>query len=326
MIGRGRNLSAPRDEIILRVRGNQSLRLDRYLRENMAWRSRTRIQALIRSGHVTVNNRSVKPSLVVRPGDEIRVTLSMGTGMPDYSRETLDVLYEDPWLLAINKPPGRLVHPVGRHVYDTLLNILHYRYREHIDGESAIHPRLCHRIDRDTTGILLVGKDRFVHQSVQWQLENRRVGKEYWALVSGRLSRAVCSVDRPLREGQDLRTALEGPGLKPSRTRLDVLERFEFDGACYTWVAARPVTGRQNQIRVHLASTGHPIVGDRRYGGCAPPAGFPDRFLLHARKLRFRHPRLKSAVELRAPLPRDVETLLGTVRGSGRESAAGPTN
>jgi 23S rRNA pseudouridine1911/1915/1917 synthase len=312
MIGRGRNLSEARDEIVIRVRGNQPTRLDVFLRESLAWKSRTRIQNLIRSGYVSVNvetRPSTKPSMVVRAGDQITVRLSNGTGMPDYSRYQLEIIYEDPFILGLNKPPGMLVHPVGRHVYDTLMNYLHYRYRDAMTACSEFHLRLCHRIDKDTTGILLVGKDNFVHRSVQKQLEQRTMSKEYHALVTGHVPSDLSVVDRPIGEGRNLDSALNGPGLKQSKTRIRVLRRFRE----YTLVAANPVTGRQNQIRVHLAGAGHPLVGDERYGGPPAPDGFPQRFNLHARLLQFYHPRLKSWVSLEAPQPADLAALLDTL-------------
>ena len=309
MIGRGRNLSEARDEIVIPVRGNQPTRLDVFLRESLAWKSRTRIQNLIRSGYVSVNvdsPPSTKPSMVVRAGDRITVRLSRGVGMPDYSQLELEILYEDPFILGLNKPPGMLVHPVGRHVYDTLMNYLHYRYRKAMDASSEFHLRRCHRSDKDTTGVLRVGKDNFVHRSVQRQLEQRIMSKEYHALVVGHVPSDLNAIDRPIAEGRDLASALNGPGLKQSKTKIRVLRRFRD----YTLVAANPVTGRQNQIRVHLAAVGHPLVGDERYSGPPSPDGFPPRFNLHARHLQFYHPRLKSIVELTAPLPAELEELL----------------
>lgn len=317
MIGRGRNLSRARELITLEVRGQQVSRLDVYLRENLAWRSRNKIQRLIRGGYVNVNGKSGKPSQLVRPGDRIEVRLSLGTGLPDYEEQPLDIVYEDPWLVALNKPPGLLVHPVGRHVYDTLINYLHHRYRDQMGPDRVTHPRLCHRIDRDTTGVLLVGKERHVHLEVQGQLERREVSKMYLALAEGEVPDTLEEIDRPIREGEDLATALEGPGLKASRTRIEVRERFWHAGRPYTWLAARPVTGRQNQIRVHLGSVGHPLVGDERYGGQPSPAEFPQRFLLHARKFRFHHPRLKVHLEVRAELPDDLANLIETLRIGG---------
>ena len=137
MIGRGRDLSAPRDVIELEVRSAEPQRLDHFVLLNLNWRSRTRIQGLIHEGRILVNGEESKPSRKVRTGDQVTVHLTAGTGVPrDYAALDLEVLYEDDHLLAVNKPPGLLVHPVGRHVYDTLLNYLHHRYRD-VPGENG---------------------------------------------------------------------------------------------------------------------------------------------------------------------------------------------
>jgi 23S rRNA-/tRNA-specific pseudouridylate synthase len=410
MIGRGRDLSLPRDRMELTVKAHGPVRLDLYLREALVWKSRGRIQALIRAGQIQVNGAQAKPSQGVRGGDRIQVNLSMGTGMPvDYADREVSIIYEDSWLVAVDKPPGLLVHPVGRHVYDTLMNYLHYRYHgkqelriadcglriggrliekseggsgkaeveepdpqlgicgtsitvghptqhpetEEVDKPSKIlgtsssgrnpqsairNPksgaqpapgsryrsriderltiRLCHRIDKDTTGIVLVGKEGYVHKRVQWQFQTRRVSKEYLTLAAGFIPDDLDEIAMPIGEGGNLAEAL-APPLKPARTTIRCLERFRGPAGDFTLVLARPVTGRQNQIRVHLAAAGFPIAGDVRYGGPAVP-GFPDRYLLHARWIRFFHPRLKTFVELSAPPPADFRELIERLRADIR--------
>jgi 23S rRNA pseudouridine1911/1915/1917 synthase len=330
LIGRGRDLSEPRDRMELTVKAHQAVRLDLYLREALVWKSRKRIQALIRGGNIQVNGRPAKPSQGVRGGDRVQVQLSLGTGVPaDYLEREVKVIYEDRWLVAIDKPPGLLVHPVGRHVYDTLMNYLHYRYRaasekpvghqREIDETTA--PRLCHRIDKDTTGVVVVAKEAYVHRRIQWQFQNRHVSKEYLALAAGRIESGREEIDLPIGEGGNLEEALEPP-LKPTRTLLRVLERRRGAGGEFTLVAARPVTGRQNQIRVHLAAIGHPIAGDVRYGGPAPE-GFPARYLLHARAIRFFHPRLKCFLCLEAEPPADFHQLLSMLPASLEREGSG---
>jgi 23S rRNA pseudouridine1911/1915/1917 synthase len=336
MIGRGRDLSAPRDRMELRVKAHSPVRLDLYLREALVWKSRKRIQDLIRGGRILVNGRAAKPSQAVRGGDTVTVQLSMGTGLPeDLGRREVSVIYEDRWIVAVDKPPGLLVHPVGRHVYDTLMNYLHFRYRpeealaappESHPGddrhsrrvEEAVSLRLCHRIDKETTGIVLVAKDSYVHARIARQFQDREVSKEYLALAAGDPGFDERDVDLPIGEGGNLAEAL-APPLKPACTRIQVLRRLPDLAGGVTLVAARPVTGRQNQIRVHLAAIGHPIVGDTRYGGptAAPPDGFPARYLLHARRLRFLHPRLKTWMELEAPPPPDFPVEMGTGSAGG---------
>lgn len=311
MIGRGRDLSVRRDRLVITARNLTAERLDHHLLGALKWKSRRRIQDLIHAGKIVVNGQLAKPARKVRSGDEIVVHLSDGTGLPQsYEALQLPVLYEDPWLLAVNKPPGLLVHPVGRHVYDTLINYLHHRFRDERDARGeVVRPRLCHRLDKDTTGLVLVGKEAYVHREVQRQFERRLVEKEYIALVRGEYPADAGSVEVPIGEGRCLRSCLEHEILKPSRTGVNVLSRLRG----FTLLSCVPHTGRQNQIRVHLAATGFPIVGDERYGGGKPPAGFPDRYLLHSRALRVDHPRLKTWLELRAELPEDFRALLSSL-------------
>ena len=204
-----------------------------------------------------------------------------------------------------------LVHPVGRHVYDTLINYLHHRYHSPASEGEEIVPKLCHRLDRDTTGVVIVGKKTYVHREVQQQFEKRQVSKTYLALANGHFPPDRGEINIPIGEGRCLQSALEHGVLRESRTLVTVLETYE---DC-TLLRCVPCTGRQNQIRVHLAALGHPIAGDERYGGDSPGEqpgrkSWPLRYLLHSESIRFWHPRLKQNLELRAPVPPDFQELL----------------
>ncbi|MAM45791.1 MAG: hypothetical protein CMJ91_03850 [Planctomycetes bacterium] len=312
MIGRGRNLSEERSQLALVVRTGESQRLDNFLVNNLAWKSRSRLQNLIRKGRVTVNGEKTKASRRVRLDDVVEIRLSNGLGLPDdYSERKLDIIYEDEWLVAVNKPPGMLVHPVGRHVYDTLINYLHHRYHSPASEGEEIVPKLCHRLDRDTTGVVIVGKKPYVHREVQRQFEKRQVSKTYLALANGHFPPDRGEIDIPIGEGRCLQSALEHEVLRKSRTLVTVLGTYE-DCSLLRCV---PCTGRQNQIRVHLAALGHPIAGDEKYGGDSPGErpgrkSWPLRYLLHSESIRFWHPRLKQNLELRAPVPPDFQELL----------------
>lgn len=311
MIGRGRDLSERRDVLRLEVRSVVARRLDLYVLESLHWRSRTRIQGLIDTGRILLNGAAVKPSRKVRAGDQVTIHLGAGTGVPDdYNDRELEIVYEDPWLVAVNKPPGLLVHPVGRHVYDTLINYLHHRYRN-TPGEDGqpLRPRLCHRIDRDTTGLLVIGKEAHVHRDVQMQFEDRVVSKEYVTLVLGSYPHDENTVELPIGQGRTLETCLEHDVLKASSTSIRVLKRY----SNHTLLQCLPHTGRQNQIRVHLASQGFPIAGDVQYGAPPAPPEMPQRYLLHSSRLTFYHPREKLWVDLRAPLPMDFRALIDTL-------------
>ena len=312
MIGRGRNLSEERSQLALVVRTGESQRLDNFLVNNLAWKSRSRLQNLILEGRVTVNGEKTKTSRRVSLDVVVEIRLSNGLGLPDdYSERKLDIIYEDEWLVAVNKPPGMLVHPVGRHVYDTLINYLHHRYHSPASEGEEIVPKLCHRLDRDTTGVVIVGKKPYVHREVQRQFEKRQVSKTYLALANGHFPPDRGEIDIPIGEGRCLQSALEHEVLRKSRTLVTVLETYE-DCSLLRCV---PCTGRQNQIRVHLAALGHPIAGDEKYGGDSPGErpgrkSWPLRYLLHSESIRFWHPRLKQNLELRAPVPPDFQELL----------------
>jgi len=283
-----RDLSEPVDVISIEVRSMERERLDVYLRRKLRWKSRTHLQEVIESGRVRVNGVSRKASYAVKPGDRIEVAVSRGTGVPaDYGALAPEILYEDEWIVAVNKPPGILVHPAGRHVYDTVLNYLHFRYR----GAGANRaPWLVHRLDRDTTGVLLAVRDEETGRDLQQQFERRQVIKVYRAVVSGSPPWDRTRIERPV-------------GDRPARTDVEVRSRL----GPWTEVECHPLTGRQNQIRVHLAGEGFPIAGDTEIGGdaarSAPP--LPPRYLLHAERLVFRHPDLHTRVDLMAPLPED---------------------
>jgi 23S rRNA pseudouridine1911/1915/1917 synthase len=312
VIGRGRNLSEQRSRLTLEVRSSEPQRLDNWLVESLSWKSRNRLQRLIREGHVTINGDAAKASRRVRNGDVVELHLSDGVGVPDdYAERELEIVYEDDWLVAVNKPPDMLVHPVGRHVYDTLINYLHYRYHQPgNDGEEVI-PRLCHRLDKDTTGVVVVGKNTYAHREIMYQFENRHVSKRYLTIVEGRFPDNISRIDVPIGEGRCLKSALAADVLKPSETLVDIVSTHDD----FTVLRCVPSTGRQNQIRIHVAACGHPVVGDVRYGarethGMATREGWPSRYLLHSEYLRFWHPRLKTTIELHAEAPEDLRSLL----------------
>jgi len=311
VIGRGRNLSERRDRLRLDVKSTEPRRLDSYLVESLPWKSRNRLQKLIREQGVTVNGEPAKASRRVRAGDVIDLHLSPGVDVPaDYDERTIETIYEDEWLLAVSKPPNMLVHPVGKHVYDTLINYLHFRYHETGKDGDEVTPRLCHRLDRDTTGVLVVAKSAYVHRDVMFQFENRLVRKRYSTVVEGRFPDTLRRIAIPIGEGRCLRSALEHDMLRSSETLVEVVRALDD----HSVLRCSPSTGRQNQIRVHLAAVGHPVVGDTRYGamptaGHPARSGWPSRYLLHAEFLRFWHPRLHAAVEISAPPPADFPRL-----------------
>ena len=197
--------------------------------------------------------------VVVRIPDELRLP------MLKESTDELAILYEDEAILAVDKPPMVVVHPSGRYLSDTLIQRVHKRYGQGFELERGGAPRLCHRLDRETSGVVLVGKNPIAHADVMGQFERREVEKEYQAIVWGSPERDGGTIDMPIGEARvskiELKMTIQADG-QPSRTDWRVLERLQ-DCAL---VACAPYTGRQHQIRVHMAAIGHPVVGDKLYG------------------------------------------------------------
>lgn len=267
--------------------GVNKVRLDEYLFERFAGLSKMYLRRIVKTGKCEVNGRLENVGFRLRPNDFIEIEL-------DRTRETamlpqeipIDVLYEDEWLLAINKPAGMLVHPNNRDKSGTLLNALSY-YLKHCG--NAIRPGLIHRLDKDTSGLLIVSKNAKAHQLMMEAFRRKFVEKRYLAWVLGRLAEDHGVIEAPIgRHGDRKLWDIKDDG-KPSITRFNVLERSNDR----TLLELEPVTGRTNQLRIHCAHIGHPIVGDVDRGG---PAF--QRLCLHSRKLEFRHPMTKQNLRL----------------------------
>ncbi len=311
-------LSVTPEEIVLRARGQRRERLDLYLLRRLRWGSRTKVQRLIQLGRVLVNGGPGKCAQRIARGDEVRVRLLTSTAIRSEHPPLSAPLWEDPYLLAIAKPPHRLVHPTGRTIAGTVIDELHSRYQElNLRGGREVIPRLCHRLDRDTSGLLLVAKTIEIRRRVQEAFEGDRVRKGYIAIVEGEARERAFEVDAAISAHFDLRrphshrlARLDESG-KASKTRFFVLGC----GAGFSVVHCLPITGRQNQIRVHLASVGLPILGDTGFGSAeekwtAPAPAYPDRALLHSYQLRFRHPLWGTERELRCPAIGDLRPFL----------------
>jgi 23S rRNA pseudouridine1911/1915/1917 synthase len=339
--GRPLDLSKPIEEACLTAKTpDEGLRLDLFLKEYVGWKSRTELVRLIDDGQVTVNGATRKCSCRIRVGDVVEVKLgSAGSDEVRHHEIELDVLYEDEWLVVLNKQPGIVVHPAGKHLYNTLINALHLRYRNLADPDKDVVPRLVHRLDRDTSGVLLVSKDNRIRRSLSFQFENHLVTKEYLAIVQGELGPDYQVVDQPIGPAREpgtwiKRKVSDEPEALPAKTDVRVVRRYP--GA--TLVLLRPFTGRTHQLRVHLTSLGHPMLCDWLYNPgeplCREDLGLPPhpagprhpllaRQALHAYRLRLRHPVSGEPVVFRAPLSRDLRETLKAYRDLRR--AASPS-
>lgn len=294
-------------------------RMDRWLADRIASLSRARIQALIKTGHIRVDGVLVKAHRPLQRGETIAVTL------PDPAPASirpepipLDVLYEDADLIVLNKPAGLVVHPAAGHADGTLVNALLYHCHDltGIGGEQR--PGIVHRLDRDTSGVLIVAKQAGAHQHLVAQFKSRRVRKEYLALVWGCPSPPAGKAETQIgRSSSDRKKMSAVPARgRPAITTYETLESFRNT----TLLRVRIETGRTHQIRVHMAFLGFPVVGDRVYGRQRPeslPAPAP-RQMLHAEHLALIHPRTNTALLFQAPIPADMRTLIAALREETR--------
>lgn len=286
-------------------------RLDRFLADRLPDLSRVQVQRLIKTGLATVNDQPVKPAYRVEPGDRIVVRVPEASE-PVIRPEPipLQIVYEDEYLLAVDKPAGMVVHPAAGHSSGTLVNALLAYCPQVADVGGVDRAGIVHRLDKDTSGVLLVAKDPETYAALQRQFKHRQVRKTYLALVEGRIYPKEGIVEAPVGRDQRARKrmAVTRTG-RPAVTQYRAVEYFRD----HTLLQVRPHTGRTHQVRVHLAWLGYPIVGDRVYGRRRQPL-LPHRHFLHAQELVFTHPATKEKVTLTAPLPPDLKAVLVRLR------------
>lgn len=284
----------------------EKARIDKWMSEQNDW-SRSQIQDWIKAGDLLVNGQVVKPNYKLQEGDEIVVTVPEAVELEVLPENIkLDVVYEDEDVIVVNKARGMVVHPAAGHTSGTLVNALLY----HCDDLSGINgvkrPGIVHRIDKDTTGLLMVAKNDVAHESLASQLKDRKIKREYIALVHGEVAHELGTIEAPIgRDTNDRqRMTVTDKNAKEAITHFRLLERYKD----FTLVECKLETGRTHQIRVHMRYIGHPLAGDPKYG--------PRRTIqlngqaLHAATLGFFHPRTDEWLEFEAPLPADFEAEL----------------
>jgi 23S rRNA pseudouridine1911/1915/1917 synthase len=283
------------------------LRLDQTLADRLSDLSRAQVQRLIKSADVTVNGQARKSAFRVSVGDKISVVLPEEVEAAIEPEDIpLDVVYEDDVLAIINKPAGMVVHPAYGHTSGTLVNALLARWPE-ITGVGGVERAgIVHRLDKDTSGLILIAKDEKTREFLQREFKRRQVDKKYLALVEDHVSPREGVIDVPIgRDKRDRKKmAVVRRGRKAS-TAYRVVEYF----AEHTLLAAFPHTGRTHQVRVHLAWLGYPIVGDSVYG-YRKQRILQSRHFLHAAGIRFIHPDIGETVEFEVPLPRDLQRVI----------------
>ena len=296
------------------VENQEGERIDRYLSEEMEDRSRSYIQKLIKDQYVIVNQKPVKANYRLSLGDMVEITLPEAKE-PDIIPENipLDILYEDQDIIIVNKPKQMVVHPAPGHYSGTLVNALMYHCGQELSGiNGTMRPGIVHRIDMDTTGSLIVCKNDMAHQSLSEQLKVHSIKRVYVAIVHGNIKEDNGTVNSPIgrHPTERKKMSIHTKNGRNAITHYKVLERF----GEYTYIQCELETGRTHQIRVHMASIGHPLVGDQVYGPRKCPFPKLQGQTLHAKTLGIIHPRTGEYLEINAPLPDYFIELLDRLR------------
>jgi 23S rRNA pseudouridine1911/1915/1917 synthase len=326
----------PGDHVEYEVAIDQAgMRLDAFLAEHLSDYSRVQIRKAIDNRLVTINGQHspIKVAYRLRAGDKVAITLpEMPKAGPQPEEIPLDIIYEDDILAVVNKPPGMVVHPARGHWSGTLTSALAFHFENNLSqAGGASRPGIVHRLDRDTSGLLVVAKNDQAHFALAAQFEERTVEKEYFAITVGVPDRDQDLIDLPIgihpyqREKMSIRR--DHPTSRPAQTLYQVVERFNGFAA----LRLLPKTGRTHQLRVHLDSLGYSILCDKLYGGRSritrgelkrrfdhqtadEETVILERQALHARRLVFCHPDTKARIECEAPLPADLELTLSELR------------
>jgi 23S rRNA pseudouridine1911/1915/1917 synthase len=318
-------------------------RIDTFLGKHLRNYSPFRIQRMLRAGCVTVNDVPTETTYRVRPNERVRIRL---ISPPDHVAVAaplpLEVIYEDPWLLAVNKPPGQIAHPGGEFEGKTLLNAIQFYFDQHTPLPGLIRPGIVHRIDRQTSGVMIVPKHHLPHRKLTQQFTRGEISKTYIAILRGSLPEDSGMIDLPIGVVPNPRCTLScakpiAIDAKAARTQFQVLERFRD----YTLVEARPLTGRHHQIRIHFAEIGYPLLADEFYDKfglikdgtplelssdepepaieeSTVPFYDPElplrRHALHAASIQLDHPIMLMPIAFEAPLPDDMQQTLAALR------------
>ena len=294
-------------------------RLDVVLASSISICSRSFLANLIRNGNISVNGKISKPGFKVATGDKIDVFIPESSRLsPVPEKEKIDILYEDDHLLAVNKPAGMVVHPAPGHYSGTLVNRILYFYPDIISSGDKLRPGIVHRLDKETSGTLIIAKNEYAYLSLSSQFKKRTIQKNYLAIVNGNIEKDSGIISLPIGRHVKDRKKMSTKSKKSriAETRWQVKERLK--GA--TLIDVDLKTGRTHQIRVHCASIGHPVMGDKVYGGKKIKKKLknntPDivRHMLHALSIVFTHPKTEKIIMIESPIPEDMLSIIKKLR------------
>lgn len=294
------------EEITKIFEKDESERIDKFLVSELPSMSRALIQKMIDEGFVIVNDEEIKPSYKLKKGDVIDITVNDPV-LDNIEAENipLDIIYEDSDVIVVNKPTGLVVHPAIGNSKGTLVNALMYHTKDLSGINGVLRPGIVHRLDKDTSGLLVCCKNDFAHRALSEDFSNKKVLKKYYALVHGVIPHTLGKIDAPI--GRDKKNRLMmtiDPNGKEAITKFKVLKRYQE----FTLLEVILETGRTHQIRVHMKYIGYPIVGDQLYG-LRNYIGDDGQFL-HSKVLGFNHPRTKEYLEFETPLPKFFQDFL----------------
>lgn len=292
--------------------GDEGKRLDSYISTVKEELSRMTVKRLVEENKITVNQRYVKPAYLVQQGDIIQIELEEPKETTLKAQDIpISVIYEDKDILVVNKPKGLVVHPANGNPDGTLVNAILALCKDSLSGIGGeIRPGIVHRLDKDTSGLLIVAKNDVAHIKMSEQIKNREVKKTYIALVRGFVPEQEATIDMPIgRSNKDRKKMAVTKDGKQAITHFRVLGRFRTQNASYTLLEIKIDTGRTHQIRVHMAEIGHPVIGDMVYSNGKNEFGVEGQ-CLHAQKLEFKHPITGKQMKLEAPLPDYLKEIL----------------
>ena len=291
---------------------DEGVRIDKYLADNLEDITRNRIQKLIDEKQIKVNDKDIKSNYKVKENDEIHIVIPEAVEINiEAENIPLDIVYEDEDLLVVNKPKGMVVHPAPGHYTGTLVNAIMYHCKDNLSGiNGELRPGIVHRIDMDTTGLLVVCKNDYAHNFLAEQLKEHSITRKYHAIVYNSVKEDDGTVNAPLgRNPSDRKKMAIVRDGREAVTHYHVIDRFKN----FSYIECQLETGRTHQIRVHMTSINHPLLGDELYGPKTSNFNLQGQ-TLHAKVLGFVHPRTKEYMEFEVPLPEYFEKLINILK------------